>query len=235
MSEQYTISPLGNDALLLDFGNKIDDGINKKVLRFFYKLQQLSLPVITDLVPAYSSLAVYYDVMALHQKDSTAFEKMKGMLIPLLVDTDQHPETGNRTLKIPVCYAQPFAPDIITLAKEKNFTVEEVIALHYQKLYRVYMIGFLPGFAYMGKVDERLAAPRKATPVNVAPGSVGIAGEQTGIYPLASPGGWNIIGRTPIKLFDKKNKKPVLMQPGDEIQFYPITEHEFENHQGRNS
>lgn len=232
MNASYTISPLGDSALLIHFANKIDDGINQMVLRLFHKLQHLSLFGVLDLVPAYSSLSVYYDVIALHQKGSTAFERMKQLLIPFLNDTDRQLPTGNRTLKIPVCYAKSFATDLEALALQKNLSIEEVIHLHTATAYRVYMIGFLPGFAYMGKTDSRIAAPRKNNPANVAAGSIGIAGEQTGIYPLASPGGWNIIGRTPLKLFDKEKQKPVLLQPGDEILFYPITENEFENYQG---
>jgi inhibitor of KinA len=136
-----------------------------------------------------------------------------------------------RILEIPVCYAKPFAPDLETLALQNQLTTEEVIQLHTAKVYRVYMIGFLPGFAYMGKVDHRIAAPRKSQPrTNIPAGSVGIAGEQTGIYPLVSPGGWNIIGQTPLKLFDAARPDPVLFQPGDRVHFYSISQNEFENY-----
>ncbi|HZH64759.1 MAG TPA: 5-oxoprolinase subunit PxpB [Flavisolibacter sp.] len=232
MNEEYTISPLGDSALLIYFRNKIDDAINKKVLSIFNRLQKLSLPEITDLIPAYSSLAICYDVAALHQKNATAFDTMKNLLEPILEAADGQSLFTTRQMKIPVCYAKVYAPDLEALAFDKNLLAEEVIGLHLAITYRVYMIGFLPGFAYMGKVDNRIATVRKTAPVNVAAGSVGIAGEQTGIYPFASPGGWNIIGRTPIKLFDKQNKEPVLLQPGDEITFYSISEDEFENYQG---
>jgi inhibitor of KinA len=136
-------------------------------------------------------------------------------------------------MRIPVCYAKTFAPDLEDLALQNKISQEEVIRIHTSATYRVYMIGFLPGFAYMGRVDERIVTPRRSQPRTMVPaGSVGIAGEQTGIYPFASPGGWNIIGQTPVALFDVKRKQPVLLQPGDEVTFYSITEHEFTNYQG---
>ena len=137
----------------------------------------------------------------------------------------------SRKIKIPVCYAEKYALDINEISKEKKLPVDEIIRLHTAKKYRVYMIGFLPGFAYMGEVDEQIAIPRKAQPrTKVEAGSVGIAGMQTGIYPLNSPGGWQIIGKTPVKLFNKEKDDPVLLQPGDEIEFYSITKDEFTNY-----
>jgi inhibitor of KinA len=112
-------------------------------------------------------------------------------------------------------------------------TTEDVIRIHTSSPYTVYMNGFVPGFAYMGEVEESIAMDRKSSPVAVAAGSVGIAGKQTGVYPLPSPGGWQVIGRTPLQLFDPQAQDPVLLQPGDRVQFYPITYHEFENYQGR--
>jgi inhibitor of KinA len=141
---------------------------------------------------------------------------------------DVHNATG-RTIKVPVCYAEKFATDIHYLAKQKGLSVEEVIQLHTSRTYRVFMLGFTPGFAYMGVVDDRLAIKRKPVPQPVLAGSVGIAGVQTGAYSLNSPGGWQIIGRTPFKLFDPKRENPVLFEPGDQVKFYSIAEDEFEN------
>jgi inhibitor of KinA len=233
MQETFTISPLGESALVVSFGNAIDDDINQHVLQVFQRLKQTS-PFIIDVIPAYSSLSIYYDVLALHEKDKSAFEKMEAIITPLLGNkSNDVPNTG-RDVSIPVCYSDEFALDIKDLAAQKSLSAEEVIQLHMAKTYRVYMIGFLPGFPYMGKVDSRIATPRKSSPRTTIPaGSVGIAGEQTGIYPLASPGGWNIIGRTPLPLFDKDRTEPVLLQPGDRVRFYSITEDEFKNYQGR--
>ena len=233
MLPDHTIFPLGDSALTIDFGNTIDDAINKKVLQLFQKLQQLSSPV-TDIIPAYSSLSIFYDAALLHTNDKTAFERMKELLLPLLAE-EEDLTADSRKLNVPVCYSVTFGLDLEALAKTKNVSVEELIRLHTSATYRVYMIGFLPGFAYMGKVDEKLAAPRKTEPRILVPaGSVGIAGEQTGIYPLNSPGGWNIIGRTPLKIFDADKTESVLFRPGDEVSFYSITEDEFENYKSGN-
>ena len=230
MQADYTIFPLGDAALTIDFGNRIDDDINQKVLQLFHRLQHLS-PFIRDVIPAYSSLTVYYDVMGMHTKEKTAFEVIKEIVTPLVNEKSESVITG-RKISIPVCYAPSYAPDLLEVALQKHITPAEVIQLHTAKAYRVYMIGFLPGFPYMGKVDKRIATPRRSQPRNTVPaGAVGIAGEQTGIYPLTSPGGWNIIGQTPLRLFDAAKKEPVLLQPGDEVTFYTITEDEFINYQ----
>ena len=140
----------------------------------------------------------------------------------------------SRNIKIPVCYSAKYALDLQEISKQKNLATDEIVRLHTTKKYRVYMIGFLPGFAYMGEVDEAIAFPRKAQPRKIVEaGSVGIAGSQTGIYPLDSPGGWQIIGKTPIQIFNKEKADPVLLQPGDEIEFYSITEDEFTNYKNR--
>jgi inhibitor of KinA len=229
----YSIFPLGDMGLIIDFGNKIDEGINKKVLQLFHQLKKHSHSCIIDLVPAYSSLAVYYDVCAVYQKrkeDKTAFETMADLVEEWMNEEEQILPQQNRLIEVPVCYSEKFATDIQYISQQKDICVEEIVQLHASKTYRVYMIGFLPGFAYMGPVDDRIAIPRKPQPQNVAAGAVGIAGNQTGIYPLDSPGGWQIIGRTPMKLFNKNKNQPVAFEPGDEIKFYSITEDEFANY-----
>jgi inhibitor of KinA len=230
MAQHYRLHPLGDAVILIEFGNCINDAVSERVLHLFHQLKQLS-PFIRDVVPAYSSLAVYYDVAALHKSEKTAYESIKELVEPLLENLTAADNTGKRKMRIPVCYTGKFAPDIEELAAAKNLSVEELIRLHTAKEYRVYMIGFLPGFPYMGTVDSRIAAPRKSSPRLVVPaGSVGIAGQQTGIYPLSSPGGWNIIGRTPLQLFDAVKSEPALLEPGDRVCFYSITENEFENY-----
>jgi inhibitor of KinA len=234
MAVGYTIFPLGDAALTVDFGNRIDEPTSRKVLQLFHRLQHLS-PFIRDLVPAYGSLTICYDVMALKSKEKTAYEVVKETVEPLLNETSEN-EIQGRKIRIPVCYAARYAPDLLELALQKNLTPAEVIQLHTSATYRVYMIGFLPGFPYLGKVDERIATPRRSQPRTAVPaGAVGIAGEQTGIYPLASPGGWNLIGQTPLRLFDATKQDVVLLQPGDEVNFYTITEDEFIDYQGRHS
>ena len=227
----YRIFPLGDTAITIDFGNCIDEAINREVIARFHQLQQHPLPGMIEAAPAYSSLVVYYDVLKLGKAlppGHTAFEFIKQQLEERLKQPVQQNDLTGRLIKIPVCYEDEFALDIQHLATTKNISVDEVIHTHISKPYKIYMLGFLPGFAYMGEVDEKIAIPRKSQPVNIVEGSVGIAGKQTGIYPLASPGGWQIIGRTPLKLFDATKEEEILLSAGDGVQFYSISKNEFE-------
>jgi inhibitor of KinA len=251
----YRIFPLGDSAITIDFGNCIDEEINKEVIARFNQLRQKPLPGMIETVPAYSSLTVYYDVFTLKKKmaaGQSVYEWVKQQLEEILLQPVQPDKIKERLIKIPVCYEDEFASDIHRLAKEKNISIEEVIHIHTAKQYKVYMLGFLPGFPYMGELVENIAMSRKSQPVNVAAGSVAIAGKQTGIYPFASPGGWQIIGRTPLKLFkalpnpdtsgqalsegealDSESfnpdaNDPTLLKAGDRVQFYSITKNEFE-------
>ena len=230
---QYRIFPLGDAAITVDFGNVIDETINRKVQALFYQLLDDPLTGMIEAVPAYSSVTIYYDVYTIGKilpGGKTVYEFMVEQMNERLKQPFSETDTVSRLVNIPVCYEKEFAPDIEELAKEKNISVDEVIRIHTSKQYQVYMLGFLPGFAYMGKVDERIIIPRKPQPVTVAAGSVGIAGKQTGIYPLASPGGWQIIGRTPLMLFDAMKGEPTFLKTGDTVQFIPITKNEFENY-----
>jgi inhibitor of KinA len=229
----YKLFPLGDAAITIDFGNIIDETINEAVLSLYHSLQRDPLYSMIEAVPAYSSLTIYYDVASAHKKTASGMrtydwitgEIEKRLQQPLARATEQ-----SALITIPVCYDPFFAPDLEQLASRKGLSIEEVINIHTAKEYRVYMLGFLPGFCYMGEVDERIVSPRKPEPVNVESGSVGIAGKQTGVYPFASPGGWQIIGRTPLLLFDKDKENPALLKPGDRVRFTAISKHEFANH-----
>ena len=226
----YRIFPLGDAAITVDFGNCIDESMNKEVIARFNQLRQQPLPGMIEAVPAYSSLTVYYDMMTLKKKippHQTVYEWMRQQLEERLQQPVQQDQISGRLLNIPVCYDEEFAGDIQQLAATKNISVDEVIQTHTAKQYKVYMLGFLPGFPYMGEVDEKITMPRKPQPVNIVAGAVGIAGKQTGIYPLSSPGGWQIIGRTPMKLFDAAEEEPTLLRAGDAVQFYSITTNDF--------
>ncbi len=234
MQEQdfsYRIFPLGETAITIEFGNQIDINVNAKVLAHYNNLQQNPLAGMVEAVPAYSSLTVYYNAMAIKRNipdGTTAFDWIKDQLnkrltIPLAI-TDR----VVRGIKIPVCYEDEMASDIEELAVARGLSREDVIKIHTGTKYRVFMLGFLPGFAYMGQVDKRIEMPRKTKPVNTPAGSVGIAGRQTGIYPLNSPGGWSIIGRTPLKLFEAGNEEGTLFRAGDEVEFYSVTKKEFD-------
>jgi inhibitor of KinA len=233
LSLPYSIFSLGDSALTIDFGNVIDKDINNYVLDLFHHLKRKSIPGVLDVVPAYSSLSIHYNVSEIRQSvtDKTAFEFLKQTIEKELEQDFLQQKRQQRKIGIPVCYSGSFAPDIEAIAIEKNISIEKLVQLHKDQLYSIYMIGFLPGFPYMGEVNDAIVVPRKTEPrANVPAGSVGIAGKQTGIYPMDSPGGWQIIGRTPLKIFDKEKSDAVLLQPGDEIQFYSITEDEFENY-----
>lgn len=233
----HIIFPLGDAALTVDFGNSISEAVNKKVVSLFKELQNSPLPGMIEAVPAYSSLTVFYDILSLRKKvppEKTVFEWMKKKVDTFL----QHPagftDEGGKLIRIPVCYDHDLGNDLTGISERKKITTDEIVRLHTSTIYRVYMLGFLPGFPYMGEVDERIAVPRKHEPAPVAAGSAGIAGKQTGIYPFDSPGGWQIVGRTPIKLFNKEKQEPTLLNAGDNVQFYSISRDEFENYQSRN-
>lgn len=183
-----------------------------------------------EAVPAYSSLTIHYDITVacrMAGMEKTGYEWISQQLEQRLGEPVEAKTNEQRTISIPVCYEEAFAPDLALLSATHRLPAEEIIRLHAATTYRVYMLGFLPGFAYMGEVDERISIPRKSQPVPVAAGSVGIAGRQTGIYPLASPGGWLIIGRTPLRLFDAEKEQPAFLQPGDQVKFYSISSDEF--------
>jgi len=229
----YHIFPLGDSAITVDFGNRISPGLNNAVMKLYHNLAAAPLPGMEGVVPGYSSLTVQYDLLFCAgqcPQGRTVFEWM-GELLDLRVRKLDYEEMAlSREIIVPVCYDPSFAPDLEALAREKGLSVEEVIYLHSLHPYRVYLLGFLPGFSYLGETDERLAMPRKMQPVQVQAGSIGIAGRQTGIYSLSSPGGWQIIGRTPLKLFDKDSDNLTLLKPGDSIKFISIRKDEFKDH-----
>lgn len=220
-------------ALTVLFPDVAEEKSFQYVRCFFNHFILHPLPCQLDLIPAVSSLTIVFDYHRLVQEFGTDYPNH---VLPALqqqlnfLDAGAGKEQG-RKLRIPVCYDAVYAPDILHVAELKKMTCEEVVAVHSSVVYRVMMLGFLPGFAYMSEVPERLRVNRRDKPRQlVEPGSVGIAGRQTGIYPLPSPGGWFIIGRTPLQVFypDRKDS-PALFSPGDEIIFYSITPEEYEN------
>ena len=229
----HTIFPISDSALTIDFGNIIDESTNSKVLSLFRSFQMNPPEGVIEVVPAYSSLTIYYDVFQISKSippDQTVFEWLSWDLqerVQLPLETN---DKDSRQIEIPVCYENEFAPDMEGLSARNGISVEEIIHIHCSKQYRVYMLGFLPGFSYMGEVDERISLPRKSQPKAVEAGSVGIAGRQTGIYPFSAPGGWQIIGRTPLKLFDPAKEEPTLLRAGDMVRFTSIRKNEFENY-----
>lgn len=188
---------------------------------------------LNDILIAYASLSVYYDPVFLKRKvnlNTNVFEFVSQKLETAFAESIVTAEKNGDIIRIPVCYSDEFGIDTGFVSKQKNISKAEIIHLHTSTTYRVYMIGFLPGFSYLGKVHEKLVMPRKVNPIPVPAGSVGIAGGQTGIYPMNTPGGWQIIGRTPLKLFDPKADVPSLLNAGNHVQFFEISKNEFESY-----
>lgn len=211
------IYPVGDAALGIAFGDKIDVQANAQVQALAEILAQSPLPGMGESVPAYTSLLVHYDPLVL------TWAEMETHVRQAISQLAERPAVSGRLVEIPVQYGGAAGPDLAALAARHGLSEREVISIHSQQVYRVYMIGFTPGFAYMGEVDARIATPRLESPRTVVPaGSVGIAASQTGIYPLESPGGWQIIGRTALTLFDAQRDPPSLLAMGDEVRFVPV-------------
>jgi len=217
---QPEIKPAGDSALLVSFGEVIDEEINLRVHSIARAIEKALPDWLVEVVPAYSSLLVVYNPL---KKDYNEIESSIRAFLNAELE-----EFEGRLVEVPVVYGGNYGPDIEFVARYNDLTVDEVIEIHSRPIYRVYFLGFLPGFAYLGGMDERIAAPRLEKPrLKVPAGSVGIAGKQTGIYPLESPGGWRLIGRTPLRLFNPSKEGPTLLQPGDKVKFIPIEEDEF--------
>jgi len=220
---QYRIVPAGDSVVIVEFEEKIDPGVNARTIACANAIDAARIDGVRDVVPTYRSVAVYFDPL---HTDSDA-------LMAVIAHEAEQPappaSAATTPVRIPVCYGGDFGPDLAAVATFAGLPVDEVIRAHSAATYRVFMLGFVPGFAYLGLVDERIAMPRHSTPrVRVPAGSVGIAGVQTGIYPTETPGGWQLIGRTPSKPFDPLRSEPFLMKAGDAVQFYPIDRTEYE-------
>lgn len=210
-------------SLCVEFGSVISEEIHKQVRAFTLAVEAARLPAVVELVPTYRSVTVHY------RPEIMGYARLYEALSHILSDlkTSDLPPAGE--IRIPVLYGGEFGPDLAGLAALHGISQAEAIALHTAPSYLVYMLGFLPGFCYLGGLDPRLHTPRLTTPrVSIPAGSVGIAGAQTGVYPLSSPGGWQIIGRTPLKLYDPHRPKPILLDAGMRLRFYPIDRTEYE-------
>ena len=215
---------MGDRGLLLEFGDEISPEVNEKVRRMALAIQAESIEGMIETVPTYRSLLVLYNPLILPA------DELKKRLIRLEEELKQTSFPDPKLTKIPVLYGVAYGPDLEGVARHHQISPEEVVRLHCSKPYFIYMIGFMPGFPYMGELPDTLITPRLKTPrLSVPAGSVAIAQKQTGIYPMESPGGWQIVGRTPIKLFDPEKDPPALLQMGDLVQFYPISEKEFQD------
>ena len=214
--------PAGDKAFVIELGVGISPEINRKVHNLFLAIEKQGIPGVLDMVPTYRSLLINYDPLTLPP------DELEGRVRELTQDLDQTAPAASRVVELPTVYGDDHGPDLGYVAEHNGLTEEEVIELHSGTDYLVYMMGFTPGFTYLGGMSEKIATPRLQTPRTVIPaGSVGIAERQTGVYPIESPGGWQLIGRTPVRLFDPSKQPPVIAEPGDYIRFVPVSQEEY--------
>lgn len=218
----FEIVQISETSALIDFGNIISEDINKKIRVLCEYLDKKLIYGLIEYIPYFSSVSVIYDPLKI--KGNESFKFIKEKLEDILLNLDFSCTYEEHIVEIPVCYGEEYGPDISHVAELNNITIRDVIDIHSSGRYLVYMIGFAPGFPYLGGMSEKLYTPRRKTPRTAIPqGSVGIAGMQTGIYPIETPGGWQIIGQTPLKLFDLNRKNPALLKCGDIVKFYPVS------------
>jgi inhibitor of KinA len=220
--EDVRFLPAGDTALVVEFGAEIDRGLSNRVLSLSERVRQAKIPGVTETVPTFRSLAVHYDPLV------TSAEPLVAVIREFLAGAAE-PRHCARLWRVPACYEEHCAPDLADVARKKGLSIAEVVRLHSEVRYHVYMVGFVPGYPYMGDLPAELALPRRTDPrVRVQAGSIAIATQLTAIYPIESPGGWHLIGTTPVRLFDPSWKRPALLSPGDTVQFEPISWSEYD-------
>ncbi|MCD0490094.1 5-oxoprolinase subunit PxpB [Pedobacter sp. MC2016-14] len=227
----FSIYPLSEQSVTLEFGQQISGHIADAIYRFDLLLKENPFRGFITTVTGYTTLTVFYSAVVVNESDLpgvNVFSKIRTHLeslksLPGITDLREQ-----KIIKIPVLYGGCYGPDLEEVANHAGMPVDQVINIHSSAIYKIFMIGFVPGFPYLGGMDERISAPRKSSPrAKIPAGSVGIAGSQTGIYSLETPGGWQIIGRTPLTLFDHQRVQPSLLQAGESVKFVPITAKEF--------
>lgn len=240
----FRVVPAGDSAVIAEFDDRIDERINARAIRLAAAVESARLAGVRDVVPTYRSVAVYFDPLRTDHGALTELLEREVRSPADPADATRLRSGGNRgagtgcsrarsPVRIPVVYGGEFGPDLGEVARQAGLSEAEVIARHSRAVYRVFMMGFVPGFAYLGTVDPSIAVPRRATArVRVPAGSVGIAGAQTGIYPADTPGGWQLVGRTPLKLFDLTRAAPFLLEPGDAVRFHEITADDYARAEG---
>ncbi len=222
----WQLKQFGEEAILINFEQRISPEINSIVNRVDHILTARHSDMISFSIPAYCSLTIGYD------KSKFEYRQIEEVVLNILTGhLDQGTTESGKIIEIPVCYERHYAPDIDRIVYVSGLSPKQIIKQHSQQTYLVYMLGYVAGFGYMGQVPEVLNCPRLDNPRTRVPrGSIGIAGLQTGIYPMDAPGGWNIIGRTPIPIIDPKHDPPFLYRPGDRVRFYSISQEEFEKY-----
>ena len=227
MTGRLDILAMGDRALVVEIADSVSEAATVRARRLAERIAQARLPGVREAVAAFCSVTVHYDPFALCMQGAP-FEVLRARLQALLSGAEDEGRSSGKELEIPVCYGGDHGEDLDALATARELTPARFVELHCAPTYFVGMLGFAPGFPYLAGMDPRLIAPRRATPrPRVPAGSVAIGGEHTGIYPLESPGGWHLIGRTPLSLFDIERDPPSLLQAGDRVRFVPITPAEF--------
>ena len=220
-----SIKPVGDKGLLVEFENKVAPEINDKVHSLYDEIKLEDIEGVLECIPTYRSLLINYDPLEVD------FSQLKGSVSQLVrkVEEKDLDSLEHRVVILPTVYGGEFGPDLDDVCDINNLTQEEVVDIHSCRKYRVYMMGFTPGFPYLGGMSERISTPRLESPRKTIPaGSVGIGGNQTGVYPIDSPGGWRLIGRTPVDLYNPDENPPVAFKPGDMVEFVPVDEDDFE-------
>lgn len=221
----FELRPAGDSALLVQLPERIDPEVNAWCIALGHAIERRIGNPILDVVVGYCSVTMYFDPI------STDPRWLEGEVRSIASEVKELTSGTRGYVEVPVCYGGEFGPDLADVARFGNCSGDDVITIHSGGTYRVYMVGFVPGFAYLAEVDRRIAAPRRVSPRTAVPaGSVAIAGGQTGIYPSSTPGGWNIIGRTPVKPYDPSRREPFLLKAGDRVRFRPIQPDEFYAH-----
>ena len=214
--------PAGDEALVIEFGKTIDEEINNRVISMATSIRNKRIKGVREILPTYRSLMVFYNPKKI------SYIRLVSTVKALGFKENEGEEEEKKTLIVPCCYDDSFGPDLSDMSKELGLTKEEIVKIHSKKKYKIYMLGFLPGFVYLGGLDKRINIPRLQTPRTKIPArSVGIGGAQTGVYPVDSPGGWRLIGSTPLDFYDIKREDPVLCEAGEYIRFMPVSKPEY--------
>lgn len=228
---EYRLHPLGDNAVLIELGHEISQESHQRVQTLTAALENLPPDWMIEYIPAYTTVTIFYEPLLIYQISDglLPYDYVCSLIKNFLEDLEVSYSPESRVVEIPVCYGGEFGPDLEFVAKHNGITPEEVIQIHSSGDYLVYMIGFAPGFPFIGGMSEKIAAPRRKSPrLKIPERTVGIAGMQTGIYPIETPGGWQLIGRTPAKLFRPYDESPTLLKAGDKIKFKPISLEEYE-------